>query len=200
MRSAALILICILTLSVPGCFAQSSSDDGIEIESVLRLVPLASDMLLDFAGVEARHDFLDRGIAAGVGLGSVCIAVEGLKSLVEEKRPDGSDYRSFPSGHSAVAFLGADLVRQEYGWGYGTAAYVLAAGVGALRLYHEKHWYWDVFAGAALGVAGAQLGTALTPACRGVLDKLFGSSSSVAVAPVYDPLSRTVCGAVAITF
>ena len=171
-----------------------------DAESVLRFVPLAADLLLDFSGAGAQHGFLDRGIAAGIGCAAVCATVEGLKYFVDEQRPDGSDFKSFPSGHSAIAFLGADLVRQEYGWGYGAAAYALATGVGAMRLCHERHWWWDVLAGAGIGIAGAQLGSALAPGCRRVLDKVFGTAPAVSLSPSYDPSSGALCGTLAIVF
>ena len=57
-------------------------------------------------------------------------AVLGVKKLTHELRPDGSDYYSFPSGHTTEAFASAEFLRQEYKdvspW-YATAGYVAAA-------------------------------------------------------------------------
>ncbi|RYG40060.1 phosphatase PAP2 family protein, partial [bacterium] len=36
-------------------------------------------------------------------------ATEGLKALVRERRPDGSDHASFPSGHASLAFAVATM-------------------------------------------------------------------------------------------
>lgn len=79
----------------------------------------------------------------------------GLKYTVNEIRPLGGNH-SFPSGHTASAFAGASFLQQRYGWNFGVPAYVAATLVGISRITsHEHHWY-DVVAGAAIGV-GANL-------------------------------------------
>ena len=61
-----------------------------------------------------------------------------LKKSTHELRPDGSDYFSFPSGHTATAFMGAEMLYQEYKdvsiW-YGISGYIIATGTGAFRVY-----------------------------------------------------------------
>lgn len=53
-----------------------------------------------------------------------------LKSVTKVERPDGSARNSFPSGHTAMAFMGAELLRREF-WEVspwiGVAGYVVAA-------------------------------------------------------------------------
>ena len=89
-------------------------------------------------------------------LGSVYI----IKVSTHHLRPDGSDYRSFPSGHTAQAFLAASIVhtelRDKSQW-YGVGAYALATTVGAFRMLNNKHWEADVFAGAGVGILSAHL-------------------------------------------
>lgn len=53
---------------------------------------------------------------------------------------------SFPSGHATAAFCAATLL------GGGPAAYAVAGGVAATRVYVRLHHASDVIAGAALGV------------------------------------------------
>ena len=43
------------------------------------------------------------------------VATEGIKMLEIEQRPNGSDWKSFPSGHSAGAFSAAMFVHKRYG-------------------------------------------------------------------------------------
>jgi membrane-associated phospholipid phosphatase len=71
---------------------------------------------------------------------------------------DGSDYQSFPSGHTTNAFafaslLTADVARwwPERTWVVGPAAYGIATLVGASRVYHNAHWSSDVAGGALVG-------------------------------------------------
>lgn len=71
---------------------------------------------------------------------------------------EGSDYRSFPSGHTAAAFAFAAAVTSEMRrhspeaspW-VGAALYTGAALVGVSRMYHNRHWASDVIGGAAIG-------------------------------------------------
>ena len=109
---------------------------------------------------------------AGVVVLGLFAESDEIKYAVHELRPDGSAYNSFPSGHTATAFLGAELMRLEYGWGYGAAAYAIATGVGVLRVYHSRHWVSDVLAGAGIGILSARIAWWLLPAERRCLDRL----------------------------
>jgi membrane-associated phospholipid phosphatase len=75
------------------------------------------------------------------------------KSVVHAKRPDLSDNRSFPSGHTASAFASATTLYRRYGWEIGFPAYALATFTGSARVAGRKHHWYDALAGAALGSA-----------------------------------------------
>ena len=75
----------------------------------------------------------------------------GLKSIIRERRPDGSDYRSFPSESTSGAFAGATYLQRRYGWTYGLPAFALASFVGYSRVASDRHHWYDVVAGAAIG-------------------------------------------------
>jgi hypothetical protein len=77
---------------------------------------------------------------------------EVLKRGVGRGRPDGSDQRSFPSGHSSNAFAWATVANHHYGAKAGIPAYALAGFIGASRIERNKHHLSDVAAGAALGL------------------------------------------------
>jgi membrane-associated phospholipid phosphatase len=81
----------------------------------------------------------------------------GLKALVHEERPDGSGDDSFPSGHTASAFLGASHLHYRYGWKYGLPAYGLATLVGASRIEADKHFFHDVLASVVIANLSAYL-------------------------------------------
>jgi membrane-associated phospholipid phosphatase len=74
-----------------------------------------------------------------------------LKELVHERRPDGSDDRSFPSGHTSVSFAAAATLEKRYGWKSGLPAVAVASFVGLARVEADKHYVHDVLAGAAIG-------------------------------------------------
>lgn len=101
-----------------------------------------SSMLL--MGGTPRHDLL-------LAIGRTGVVTAGLKYSINETRPNGES-RSFPSGHTSIAFTGAEFIRKEYGWRWAAPAYVAAGFVGWSRVEAKKHYVHDVLAGAALGV------------------------------------------------
>lgn len=77
--------------------------------------------------------------------------VQGLKFAVGRTRPDGSDNRSFPSGHAANSFMIATVLQRYYGKTAGIIGYSAAAFIAVSRARQNKHWASDLTAGATLG-------------------------------------------------
>lgn len=92
-------------------------------------------------------------LQAGLSVGAAYAVTAGLKEAFPETRPDGSDNRSFPSGHSSRAFAAAASIYNRRGPGEGIPAMALASFVGAARVAADKHYWYDVVAGAAIGTA-----------------------------------------------
>ncbi|MCM2267916.1 MAG: phosphatase PAP2 family protein [Elusimicrobiales bacterium] len=93
---------------------------------------------------------------------------------------------SFPSGHTTSAFAVASVFsRRCASPAVGISAYALAAGTALQRVYDDKHWASDVFAGAALGTAVG----------RWIASPARGKSPSAMLLPVY---SRGYSGAAAV--
>ncbi|MCM4172070.1 PAP2 family protein [Arenibacter sp. TNZ] len=85
-----------------------------------------------------------------------------LKHITKKKRPEGRNlYDSFPSGHTSSAFSGASFIQRRYGWSYGIPAYILASLVAVSRTEAPDgfHDFWDVFAGAAIGIGSTYIFT-----------------------------------------
>lgn len=76
-----------------------------------------------------------------------------LKSVIDKERPNGRDDKSFPSGHTSVAFQGASFIHKRYGLEYSIPAYIGASFVAYSRVEAKQHDTTDVIAGAALGIA-----------------------------------------------
>jgi membrane-associated phospholipid phosphatase len=112
------------------------------------------------AGVESRNDRINVLLVIAKSEAIMLASTFAVKHLSQERRPDGSDNLSFPSGHTAQAFLAASIVhtelRDKSQW-YGIGAYTLATGVGVLRMVVDKHWQSDVVAGAGFGILSAHL-------------------------------------------
>lgn len=94
---------------------------------------------------------------AAFSLGATQLVTIGLKDVVHEERPDHSDDKSFPSGHTSVSFASAATLEKRYGWKIGVPAHVVAAFVGVSRVEARKHYVHDVVAGAAIGEAAGWL-------------------------------------------
>ncbi|TFG95766.1 phosphatase PAP2 family protein [Candidatus Thorarchaeota archaeon] len=65
------------------------------------------------------------------------------------ERPDGGK-NSFPSGHTAGAFLGASFLLFSFGPVVAAVPFVLAALTGLSRVLAKKHWWRDVIAGSII--------------------------------------------------
>ena len=125
------------------------------VDNYLQLAPAASVYILNATGIKGEHNFRDRTILLGMSTAIMAGTVFALKKITRQQRPDGSAYNSFPSGHTATAFSGAEFMQLEYRSkspflrysGYG-----IAAGTGALRVYNNRHWLSDVIAGAGIGI------------------------------------------------
>ena len=77
----------------------------------------------------------------------------GMKRAFGRERPNGSDYYSFPSGHTSHSFTMASIANELYGKNIGLISYGLATLVAVSRMNHNKHYLSDVIFGAGLGTA-----------------------------------------------
>lgn len=163
---------------------------GTSIDDYTRYVPVVSVYALNLMGVKGKHNYRDLTVITVTSHLIMTGSVMGLKSLCKVERPDGSTDNSFPSGHTATAFAGAEILWQEYKdvspW-YGVAGYVMAAGTGVLRIYNDRHWLTDVAAGAGIGILSTKLAYWLHPFIQ---KQLFGSKEekkvSILAVPFYN--------------
>ena len=163
------------------------------VDDYLQYVPLASVYGFSLLGADAKHNYVDRTLEVGVAGVALVGMVGGAKYLIHKERPNGEDFNSFPSGHSAKAFMGAELVRIEYGeehpW-LAVGAYTLATATGALRVYNDHHWLSDVIAGAGVGILSARIGYWLLPYTKRMMHRLTGWD--IFVAPTASNMGATL--------
>jgi membrane-associated phospholipid phosphatase len=120
---------------------------------------------LKLGGYEGRSDWPRLLASAGMSYGIMALLVNTIKYSAKEMRPDGSTANSWPSGHTATAFVGATLLHKEYGltrspW-WSVAGYGVATATGVMRVLNNRHLVSDVMSGAGLGILAGELGYAL---------------------------------------
>ena len=113
-------------------------------------------------------------------IASVGVAYAGktvLKALIKEERPDHSDNKSFPSGHASMAFAAARSIDKEFRkdniW-IPIAGYAAATAVAVERVARDRHHWYDVVAGGAVGIGAAELTWWLS-------DKFLGTGKNLSV-------------------
>ena len=164
-------------------------DKQITIDDFTQYVPAVSVYTLGAFGVKGKNNVKDKSIILATSFLIMTAEVTGLKSITKVERPDATSNNSFPSGHTATAFMGAEFLYQEYKdvsiW-YGVSGYAIATFTGTFRIYNNRHWLTDVVAGAGIGILSAKAGYWLFPA----VNKLFASKSNPskksAFIPYYD--------------
>lgn len=132
------------------------------LDDWLQHVPLMAVFGMKLAGYESRNDWT-RFLASGVmSYGFMALFTNGIKYTAKEMRPDGSTANSFPSGHTATAFVAATIMHKEYGqtrspW-WSVLGYTCATTTGIMRTLNNRHWISDVLVGAGIGVISTDLG------------------------------------------
>lgn len=144
------------------------ADDYIQYAPAATFISLGK-----MAFIPHRHRQSERFLIGTTAFAVMGVLVNSLKHTIDARRPDGSAHNSFPSGHTATAFVGAELTRLEYGNYYGLGAYLMATTVGVLRMYNNRHWLNDVVAGAGIGVLSAHVADWLFPIQKRCINRIF---------------------------
>lgn len=173
----------------------------IKIDNITEYIPAIASYGLNLCGIKGEHDYVDLTIITATAYLMMAAIVYPVKDFVYSPRPEGDPrVNSFPSGHAAWAFTGAEILRREFRnvspW-IGVSGYLIAAGTAFLRLYNGAHWLTDVVAGAGIGILCAEAAYWLYPA---VTKHLFPKryAGNILLAPTAS--SRSFGMAAAITF
>jgi membrane-associated phospholipid phosphatase len=153
-------------------------DRKITIDDFSQFAPAAAVYALNAAGVKGKNNLKDRSIIYATSFLIMNVTVFALKDITHVERPDGSAFNSFPSGHTANAFAGAEFMYQEYKdqsiW-YGISGYIVATGTGVFRMVNNRHWLTDVAAGAGIGILSTKAAYWLYPYVK---NKIFPSKEN----------------------
>lgn len=117
---------------------------------------------LKLGGVKGRSTWPRMLVSDAFSAGIMGIMVNSLKYTVKRMRPDGSSRNSYPSGHTATAFMLATMLSKEYGSTrsplYSVAGYSMAVSTAISRQLNNRHWFSDVLSGAGIGILSTELG------------------------------------------
>jgi hypothetical protein len=164
-------------------------DKKITIDDFSQYAPALSVYALNLGGIKGKNNLRDRSIILGTSYLLIGSSVYALKNSTKIERPDHSGFNSFPSGHTATAFAGAEFLWQEYKdvsiW-YGISGYLVATGTGAFRIYNDKHWLTDVAMGAGIGILCTKIAYWIFPYIDNHIFKSKKNLSSAMVTPFYN--------------
>ena len=136
-------------------------------ETYIQYLPLAATLGLKALGVESRSSWARMAVSGAAGGAIMLAATQSMKHIISTGRPDNTDDHSFPSGHTATAFVTATILHREYGHIsplVSIGGYATAAATGILRIRKNRHWASDVAAGAGIGILATELGYCITDA------------------------------------
>lgn len=152
-KAFALPLSCALSyaLTAPASASEKGWDDAGTVAK--------NALVVAAFGVPAVQGDWEGVLQAGGSIGGTILITQGLKEAFPSRRPDGSDNKSFPSGHASTSFAAAATLHNRYGWEAGLPAYLVASFVGVSRIEARKHRVSDVLVGAAIGTAAGHLVT-----------------------------------------
>ncbi len=167
------------------------------IDNLMTVVPFASVYALNIAGIKGKNNLKNETVILLTSLAITSATVLTLKYTTNEMRPDGSSNDSFPSGHTAIAFAGAEFLMQEYKeksiW-YGIGGYAIATTTGVLRVYNNRHWLSDVVAGAGIGILSTKVAYWINPYINNkILHTAASNNSSTFISPFYNGKETGLC-------
>ena len=129
------------------------------IDDYLQYIPMAQMYLYDFMGLEHQNSVFDQTKYLLIAQLTSGIIVHTIKPLSKVRRPKGAE-KSFPSGHTALTFVGATVLFYEFRESSPWLAYsgfICASATGWLRMTNNYHWLPDVLVGAGIGIFSATL-------------------------------------------
>ena len=135
-------------------------------DDYLQYLPVVTMLGLKIGGVQGRSSWPRMLVSDAITTSIMGATINTVKHTANVTRPDGSNNHSFPSGHTAMAFMAATMLHKEYGatrspW-YSIGGYTVATATAVSRMLNNKHWLSDVMVGAGIGILSTEVGYFLT--------------------------------------
>lgn len=161
-----------------------------DVDDYIQYAPAFTSLALDAVAVYSKHNTVEKAIILATSYVIEAAVVNSMKYTFKVRRPSGSSYNSFPSGHTATAFVGAEFLRKEY-WDvspwYGVGGYAVAIATGYLRMQNNRHWFSDVVTGAGVAILSVQAAYWIYPYMRKLIffGKIKKSKTNAIIMPYY---------------
>ncbi len=129
-------------------------------DDALQYMPGLSVYVLNCLGVAGKNNLLDATRQYLISSFLMMVVVQSGKAITRLRRPDGFGTNTFPGGHTATAFVAAEFLHQEFKDKsplISLSGYAMAAIVGYMRIYNNRHWLKDDIAGAGIGIGITRL-------------------------------------------
>jgi membrane-associated phospholipid phosphatase len=131
-----------------------------ELDNYTQYAPAVTAFALNLSGVKGRNKLGRATINLGAGMLIEGLLVNSIKYSARVRRPDGTSRNSFPSGHTATAFMSATFLHKEYAHVnplYSILGYSMSSYTGISRSLNNRHWLSDILAGAGIGILSTEL-------------------------------------------
>lgn len=171
-------------------FTHNPPDQKLYVDDYLQWGLYGWTFVCDLMGKEKNH-WIDQVFLTGLSVTLNAAMVHTVKRVVDIDRPNEVAH-SFPSGHTANAFLGAHLAYKEFKdsnkW-LAYSGYPLALFVAYARVHSNRHWVADVVAGAGFGILAVELSYLVYFPVRNAIARKINlkENHKLVVSPVLNP-------------
>jgi membrane-associated phospholipid phosphatase len=104
---------------------------------------------------KSKEDFVNFTKSVGISL----LTSSMLKLSVRRERPNRSDKKSFPSGHTTMAFAPSLFIAKNLGWNYAILPLIASTFVGYSRVQARAHFVSDVLVAVVISYLYANVFT-----------------------------------------
>lgn len=165
---------------------QKNLDFNTEADDYLIFVPALEMYAANLLHIKSKNTIANQTKYLLVSNIATLGATQILKRSFNEERPDKSDNRSFPSGHTAHAFVMATVLHHEYKDSnkfLAYSGYAFAVTTATFRMLNNRHFPSDVLVGAGLGIAITELVYSFNPLQR--WQPFKNKKRQVFISPIY---------------
>lgn len=125
------------------------------LDDYIQFAPIGIMYSADLFKIKAEHSIWNQSKYLFISNALTGLIVLGLKHATHIERPDGSSFTSYPSGHTAQAFVTSQVLYNEFkntNKLLAYSGYLFSISTGTLRVVNNRHWVPDVLLGAGMGI------------------------------------------------